>query len=283
MPNRFYQIVWGFVFLSVAVTARAQSGLQQTLQGRTWKLYVEAIYYYQAKYPRVYRPLEWIRLDRLPETEFLAQVEKFGGAWDSLEKSRASRERETTQLQVSQSANRSLETLWRSLPSPPDRSLGTFKALLAAIPPGRRLALTPLDPAFLSSALGQKIKKELAQKTELSPLAITLDEKSRNLNFEGLPPAWLDRPVAPRTFYRLSWEEGAEPGSYRFQSHFSSEAARAGPDLQAQKTLFRGTLFNEKDTSRFPFGKIPQGSDLWVDETGSSHFAGDGHNHGGIR
>lgn len=260
--------------------ARAESELEKAFKSREWGYYVNALRYYHSQYPNVFTPLELIRIDRLPVEALLLEIKKYGPAWEALSKGRLRDEVVEAQVQVSREANQSLEKLVNASPEKAAGKLrGSFQALLTHIPSADRIAMTPLDKAFESSVLGEKIKKEISQKKELVPLAFTLNEAKNRIDFEGLPPAWTAREIPPKRFYSLEYGPTDNPEVLRFRGSYPGSSDRAGPDIMARKTLFRGSLFDAKDFSRMPFGRIPKGGELWIDEGGASHFSGDGHNH----
>ena len=273
--NSFY--LYAGLFLSGGLAARALDNLVKTPE---WAPFTDCLSFYQKRYPKVYVPVEFLRLDRLPAHAIEKMVADYGTRWKAFNASRMSSGSEEARLKLSREANSELDGLRRTAERAGRRNfIGSSRAVVSNMPPSSRIGLTFFDALFESSEVGKKIAADLRTKSEFGFMAYTVNRERKQIIFEGLPAAWVNTPMEPRPFYVLELGEQSGGDILKLRGVFKGSVEPASPDLRVRRTNLRGTLFNDQDSSQLPLGRMPAAKDVTIDESGHSHFSGDGHNH----
>ncbi len=268
-------------FLSLQTSAQNPPKLVDLTQYPEWNAFTESLAYFHFFHPGTFVPLELLRVDRLPVVPFATLVKKHGGLWQQSGKKFSYSLRDDRLIALSRSANQELAELVKKtrLAAPKKPLSGSVLAVTRAIPPKSRLALSPLDPVFSSSILGSEVKKAVSTQGQLEVSAVSWSEEKSQLIFEGLPRAWSKLNIAPKAFLNVVVEkQGEDLGTeVKIRTQLKNSQTPSS-DVRARREYFRGSLFNPKDSSPYPFGTYPKGAEIFKTE-GEDHFSGDGHNH----
>ncbi len=236
--------------------------------------YVQSLRYYQQKHPLAFPPLELLRIDLISENDFVKQAQKYAQDWKNQQSKRATPQRDQDMLNLSREANESLESLFRKANIGSSAKLGSLKMLIDKLGESTRVALTPLDPMFKTSEVGNKIYKELSKLSGVELQGVFYDMKKYELRFDGKKDG-----RAQTILFVRAIQDSNNPSIVKVRTYIKTPTEALGPDLTFRSDYFSGTFLNTKDKSDLPFGKFPTASKRWMDESGNSHFEGDGHNH----
>lgn len=268
-----------FVSLLLGVRGFAARPLETFIGSKHFLSYSYCLRDCQRRFPGRYTPLELIRLDRLPEQEFIRQAEGFAQSWSALNQYGVRRSEESLS-HLSCRANDALAALMLAAQRRSKLSLkGSLLSVLRAMPVDSRLALSPLDGQFMkSSEIGKKVQKDLASRPEMNLQAVSVDEDGRLVSFEGQPGAWDRLNLAPKSYYELRVKQ-TNGDKLRFRGNYTNKSDIVSGDLVLRREDVSGKLFNPQDSSLLLFGEYPEEKNSWVDESGLFHYSGDGHNH----
>jgi hypothetical protein len=256
-----------FFFFKIA---SAQTGF---IKHPLWQDYFAAINLYNRVHTDVYKPIELLPLDLIDEKKLNQEITFTANEWINFKKIKkgtlAERDKE---IMISRKANERLLSLLQKIQKPGETT--SLKAVIDILPEASRLALTPLDPIFLNGVLGEKIKKDLAEKgkhpTQLSRVKVNSSKGSLVFDFSD------DKDLK----YKVNLI-AKSPIDIAIKSEFKrarnlSEATQGDSKLQVYQL---SGDFYEKKFSNNPFGKFPLKTERFLDEGGHSHFSGDGHKH----
>jgi hypothetical protein len=265
VPNWYLLIFFFSLGKAQAITAN-----------KDWPTYVDCIVHIQKKHPNLFRPLETIRIDQLPTTDLVQQVEHFSKLWRTHAKDLRFRHQiEESRDKVSEEANRQLRSLVAKIEAQKGKPAlqGSTLKIVKSIPEESRLAMTPLDDLFQKSTeVGKKIASDSRVGEQGGYDSYLVDDKNRSIVFKrSQDNNQLD--------YRLKVVDAFATGRLRLRGLLGSLPDPVGADISVETANMRGSFFNPSSNDVYPFGKYPRGKDLWVDERGVQHFSGDGHKH----
>lgn len=280
--NKSVLVLFAALMLGVAQAQPAlqRESLQDLLVSPSWKTYLQALVPCQRSYENVYFPLEWVRVDLLDLKVFRSHVREAVVKWESLGQKYRSRELLEKQRSVSCDINRALKGLVDKRAKEKKISLlGTSAEVLRSIPGELRLALTPVDALFLNThEVGKKIAADLKTMPQMNLESVTVDSKNKIFIFEGKPAAWLHLKIPSKKYYKLE-SLRSDNGVWSFRGRGIDKGTLVGADVKIREDRLIGGIFNQKNMERYPLGYYPRDQNLWVDESGFSHFHGDGHQH----
>lgn len=235
-----------------------------------WKNYVHSLLAYQKLFPGIYTPIDLIRWDKIPEDWLFSQIRKHGLLWERLKsKTLSMNDRRTEQTVLSRNAN---EELYRKILELEKSQKGFFwmgstRFVLDSLDESERVSLTPLDPVFQKSDLGSQIYSRIKLKENAATLSgFLIDKKSQRMIFES----------ADSGYYKVEFHEAPTPQELLIRTYFGKNE-RLGSDIKIRKENFRGYLFNTSSNEPLPMGPLPLKKNQWVDESGRTHYSGDGH------
>jgi hypothetical protein len=261
------------LFFCILILAKLSFAETSFLKHPLWQDYLSAIHLYHRTHPDVYKPLELLPLDLIDETKLNQEITLTANEWINFKKTKkgslAERDKE---IMISRKANERLLSLLQNIQKPGETT--SLRAVIDILPEASRLALTPLDPIFLNGVLGEKIKKDLAEKgkhpTQFSRVKVNSSKGS--LVFDFLDDKDLK--------YKINLTSKS-PTDISVKSEFKrarSLAESTQNDSKLQTYNINGDFY-EKKFSDSPFGKFPLKRERFLDEGGHSHFSGDGHKH----
>lgn len=268
-----------FSLKSQTTTVKRETVIAWQTEG--WKTYVDAIHYYQDRFPStIYRPVELLPIQRLNQEKFLPHAIRTVKDWKRLQQVRDESERKSQRRTRSQQANEELRALFQNADL---WKVGVFysqKEIVNAVPKELRLAMTPFDSSFLNiSEVGKKIKNDLESIQWSEFTEVKVESKAGVMTFAGRP----DNPFARaqgklQPIYRL--EQADAPGTSKlFRGRNLVSNSLMLPDLKLNTDFLAGTLFSSKESSNFPLGKwVPTPRGI-AGEKPHLHFEGDGHKH----
>ena len=272
-----------FVF---SIAARAQNSspkMPEAWDLEEWPMYVSAIVSGQRLKPGVYPALERIRLDRLPALELGKQVIVYGSKWKALD--RGAGRTEKARRDVSLAANDELlalilktqklsryKTIW-----------GSTQALLAKIPIYSRLELSPLDPLFLKTEVGQKISSDVTKmgsKTKADSYLMHPEQRVLELFMNPDPKSNQLYRLVVRDFESSGGQ--ASDKNIALKGVWGREAFGLQNDLIFPKGYLKGSFWEGNTTATSsnstPFGVYPGASGSGGENSGSQS-SGDAHSH----
>jgi len=259
-----------------------KKNLTALLETPEWKSFVVSLAPCRKERAKDFFPLELMRLDEVSIDDLVKIVRTHGGIWMRRSEEFASGlERQILQLKLSCAANTALQEFFVNAQSEAKKSLkGSTVALLKSLPEGQRSALSLLDAVFFASSdVGKKVLADLKTHPELNLQAFSYDEKQGIVTFEGTPGAWANLNLPPRPYYELKFQNQAGDKNWKFRGTFLGDPTPISADIVQSKENYRGSVFNPASNTFLPFGEVPSTKQIFKDETGLSHYAGDGHNH----
>ncbi|MEO5668697.1 MAG: hypothetical protein ABIR96_11615 [Bdellovibrionota bacterium] len=264
--------------------ARADSPqLTALLNSAEWKSFVIALAPCRKDQPKAFFPLELMRLDEVSADALTKMVRQHATQWvRKSEEFGSGPERQRSQLKLSCDANRALQEFFVNAQKSADHSLkGSTISLLRSLPENQRNALSLLDGVFFTSSdVGKKVLSDLKKHPELNLQAFSYDEGKGVVSFEGSPGAWGNLNISPRPYYELKFKNYQSDSTWKFRGIFTGDPTPVSADIVQNKENYRGSVFNPGSNSpNLPFGAFPSGKQMFKDETGLSHYQGDGHNH----
>jgi hypothetical protein len=210
---------------------------------------------------------EWIRFDLIQPNRLRTHVRESVDAWRAIPSNRGDSLFRQEQLRVSRQTYEKLEALLTEHKTLSVR--GGTRSCLQAIPEYARYALTPLDPLFLASELGQKIKQDLDKVGAVE--VFKLDTESRRLQFLN---------ADGREIYRIQVSDvSSNEAQKRIIGQSFVRGSRAELNALIRPSLLNGSFWNPRQMDRNPLGVYVSPQERWVDESGVTHFHGDGHDH----
>jgi hypothetical protein len=245
------------------------------LAQKEWSQFVKLLGVYQTRSPGAFVPIEWVPVSALDETELKNLVGTF--VKKSLQISKEKQEDlELLSLQANEQF-RQLVAKAKALPT-------AENILLANLDPQFRKSLTPLDEVFKGSELGRKIAKDLAKYPEYEVSKVTADTKQKKLVYWARKRSEYNNDffnVPAQPFYILEVHDSANSaqGELILKGRFVDSAKGLTEDLKFSKTFLKGSFFGSASGQDSILGPLPKTNRVFVDESGVSHFAGDGHKH----
>jgi len=251
------------------------------LKSPHWNNFVQLVFHCHQSYPALYTPIEWIRLDLLPENELSQLMTTHSDIYSQLKKQKFSPQSAEEIKKKSCAAAEELKKLIKKTETQLKTNLlGSHKMILETLPEKLRLAITPLDQIFLtSSEMGKKISTDFSQKSLPPSQTIQVDIDTRIITFKSEQPAYRENEALPvAEFYRIKLHDQSE-SKILIRAFMTTPTNILGKDLLISRDQLSGFLFEATKQSDFPLGVFPSSKQTWVDESGNSHFQGDGHNH----
>jgi hypothetical protein len=240
-------------------------------QDPSWPEYVAILGYYNQQIPQVYTPPEWIAFDKLETAAFKKHSQEAIRAWKAVPSHQGEKVFREARLRVARDTYEALESLLKAAKIQTLRR--GAKGCLHSTPESSRVAVTPVDALFLGTELGQIIKQDLDRlpPTEFFELS-SAGTSSR--------PSLVFRDTADKEIYRVRVSRA--PGTDE-QMRLRGESRLPGFESKLNKlirpSLFSGSFWTPEKLDRNPLGIYVRQSERWVDESGVTHFQGDGHDH----
>lgn len=236
------------------------------LKTATFKAYLESLLWFQNKNPGVYTPPEFIRFDLIEYRLLWAEINRGSKPWIDLKNKKLGTDK-TLQEQRRISVENN-ERLWKILQSATKSQkplYGSTQFYIDLVPLSHRIALTPFDSLFKQSDLGRKIFSDLKE----SPESFLIQTEKKKIIFTSNTKS-----------YEVSILSKPDSKDLIFKTKQANNQSPIGSDLKMNKNYLRGSLFGSEkwnDLSSFPFGTLPKQKETWLDESGKTHFGGDGH------
>jgi len=259
-------------------TPPARSAFELALRPE-WPVYLKALHYYRKDYPGVYPAPELVRWDHLPMKPLGQQVETVTKYWRALEIRPTSPDVQSDQLTLSRNANQALYELLREArkANPQASTQGSTRLFVDKVPADLRTALTPLDPSFQNTPFGKSLAPALGGGEIVS---FSIDEGARRVVLEtrGAAAARPSAAGGPESIVLVLPDTKAS-GEALLRT-VAADGTPLGAGVKYRPSEFKGRLLNPRDTSNpYPLGALPKPSETWTDESGSTHFGGDGCKH----
>lgn len=258
------------LILSLALVSSLSEANANITKHEKWPSYVKVIAFYHRFFPGVYKALEYMPLNKIPEASLITEMQLSTNEWNDFAKKKkgtlADRQKE---IQISRNANERLLLLLAS-----NKDFVTLKNVVEAIPSDQRVALTPLDSLFWSSVIGLKAKADL-QKIGSDPAQVLeVKVRSEKASIEySLSDNAKDK-------YRIRVLEKGE-SLLRVKGEVSKVRAPTSQmenDSELKVFDLKGAFYQRKE-DKLPFGPYPAPQELYQTEDGVTHFRGDGHKH----
>ncbi|NCN28419.1 hypothetical protein GW915_12700 [bacterium] len=266
MRTLFLSLAFAFSLASQA--QKKPAPFSDLMASQSWKTFVSSLSYFHKFQPGLYQPPELIRFDRLPLLELTQLSDEYAQKWKKVFDIDRIEARRHSQLEVSKKANQAVDDLLRRHSKLVDTK-GSKSEIIKTIAEDQRVALTPLDPSFKLSELGQKIQSQSQLKKGANWDSFTISDTKKLLKLEDSQTG-------------SSFVVGPKPTAgnrLTLRSIFLPDRSPATTDISFSNSYLSGELFGRPNSSPYPFGNYIGSEDLFTDEQGVQHFGGDGHNH----
>jgi hypothetical protein len=281
MKSGFLRIVFWVVFGGLTHIASAMKEIKSLVNRSEWREFVAVLNVYQKMSPGAFPPVEWTPFSSLDFTaleKLVLQTAK--ERREILAKSNQTRQQKLElEQKLSLKTNSDLYGLMKKASALP----AAENTILKSLDPASRVALTPLDELFKNTEMGQKISKDLAQRPQTEVQVVQGDPKKQELVFLGRKRSeyyneFFEAPLTP--VYKVQVQKvGNSKDEIRIRAQFLDTGEVAPPDMNYRRAFLKGSFFGSDLETRFLMGTMPKGNQVFVDETGTQHFSGDGHNH----
>lgn len=259
-----------FVILFLVTCGPSLWANESFLKNERWPAYVNVISFYHRFFPNVYKALELMPLNKIPEESLAQEIQLSTTEWsDFAKKKRGTLADRQKEIQISRNANERLSALLKN-----SHETLSIKKVVDSIKAEQRVALTPLDTLFWNSVIGLKAKADLAR-IKSDPSQITM---VRIRSEKGT----LDYSLSdnPKDKYRIRvLEKGNDILRVKGEvSKVRSPTSTLDKDSELKVFDLKGAFYQLQD-DKLPFGPYPPPQELYQSENGMMHFKGDGHKH----
>jgi hypothetical protein len=106
-----------------------------------------------------------------------------------------------------------------------------------------------------------------------------IDKQSQRLILETYEETSSRSPASVKSdYFKVEFKEAPTSQELVIRPYYGKDQ-RLGGDIKLRNENFRGYLLNASSVEKLPFGPLPLKTNQWVDESGHTHFHGDGHKH----